>query len=69
MSYPWCITQHSLQQPGRFYAIAVIKALLAHIIVTYGAKFEEGKNAPRQRRIGPIRIPENADVLFRKRQK
>src|SRR5712671_1230212 len=26
-----------------------------------------GKNAPRQRRIGPICIPENADVLFRKR--
>jgi hypothetical protein len=55
--------------PGRFFAIAVIKALLAHIIATYDIKFEEGKGVPRQRRIGQMFLPGNADVLFRKRQK
>jgi len=55
--------------PGRFFAIAAIKALLAHIIATYDIKLEEGKGVPRQRHIGPMCLPGNADVLFRKRQK
>jgi len=55
--------------PGRFFAINVIKALLAHIITTYDFKFEEGKGVPRDRRMGTVCVPGNADVLFRKRQK
>ena len=53
--------------PGRFLAAVEIKALLAHIVVTYDVKFEEGKGLPAERHMGPFRYPGNADVLFRKR--
>jgi hypothetical protein len=46
-----------------------IKALLAHIVVTYDVKFEEGKGFPLERHMGLFRYPGNADVLFRKRQR
>ena len=46
-----------------------MKALLAHIVVTYDLKLEEGKKVPRELNIATTRIPGNADVLFRKRQK
>jgi hypothetical protein len=55
--------------PGRFFATAEMKTLLAHIIVTYDLKLEEGKKVPRESNIGNARILGNADVLFRKRQK
>ncbi|KAN0130729.1 Cytochrome P450 [Lactarius tabidus] len=55
--------------PGRFFAANEVKALLAHILVTYDFKVEEGKRAPRTRTIGSMRVPENANVMFRKRQK
>jgi len=55
--------------PGRFFAITEMKALLAHIVVTYDLKLEEGKKVPRQFCISTSRILGNADVLFRKRQK
>ena len=44
-----------------------MKALLAHIVVTYDVKFEEGKGLPAERHMGPFRYPGNAEVLFRKR--
>ncbi|KAI9465950.1 cytochrome P450, partial [Lactarius psammicola] len=34
--------------PGRFLAVNEVKALLAHILVTYDIKFEEGKTGPTQ---------------------
>ena len=55
--------------PGRFFAANEVKALLAHILVTYDFKLEEGKRAPRIRVIGSLRVPEKANVMFRKRQK
>jgi cytochrome P450 len=55
--------------PGRFFAANEVKALLAHILVTYDIKLEEGKRAPRTLTIGSMRIPEKANVMFRKRQK
>jgi hypothetical protein len=55
--------------PGRFFAANEVKALLAHILVTYDFKVEEGKRAPRIRTIGSMRVPEKANVMFRKRQK
>ncbi|KAI9440521.1 cytochrome P450 [Lactarius indigo] len=55
--------------PGRFFAVNELKALLAHVIVTYDVKFEEGKQAPRGFIINGIRIPGKANALFRKRQK
>jgi len=55
--------------PGRFFASIEMKALLAHIIVTYDLKLEDGKKVPRELNIAAGRVPGKADVLFRKRQK
>ncbi|KAH9036349.1 cytochrome P450 [Lactarius pseudohatsudake] len=55
--------------PGRFFAANEVKVLLAHVIVTYDIKFEEGKQAPRSFIINSIRIPGKANAMFRKRQK
>ncbi|KAI9465132.1 cytochrome P450 [Lactarius psammicola] len=55
--------------PGRFFAVNEVKALLAHILVTYDVKFEEGKQAPRSLTINSSRIPGKANVMFRRRQK
>jgi len=55
--------------PGRFFAANEVKALLAHILVTYDIKLEEGKKAPNFFVIGLTRVPEKANVMFRKRQK
>lgn len=47
-----------------------MKALIAHIIVTYDFMFEEGKGVPdgHQPEIGMFRNPVNIDIMFRKRQ-
>jgi hypothetical protein len=58
-----------LNSPGRFLAANEVKALLAHIIVTYDIKFEEGKGVPREYRLPSFRAPRNANILFRKRQR
>jgi hypothetical protein len=55
--------------PGRFFAVNEVKAFLAHIVVTYDIKFEEGKQAPDGLYIGAIRIPRKANAMFRKRPK
>ena len=46
-----------------------MKALIAHIIVTYDFKFEEGKGVPPERHFGLFCAPGDADVLFRERRK
>ncbi|KAH9067784.1 cytochrome P450 [Lactarius vividus] len=53
--------------PGRFFAVNEVKALLAHVVVTYDIKFEEGKQAPRSFSIGATRVPGKANAMFRKR--
>jgi len=55
--------------PGRFFVVNEIKALLAHIIMAYDFRFDEGKGAPPHLCVGLFRSPRNADILFRKRQK
>ena len=55
--------------PGRFFAVNEIKALFAHILVTYDIKLEEGKEVPRGRYIAGMLFPGNANVMFRTRQK
>ncbi|KAI9441477.1 cytochrome P450 [Lactarius indigo] len=55
--------------PGRFFAINEVKALLAHVVVTYDIKFEDGKQAPRSLHIGSMRVPGKANAMFRKRQR
>ena len=46
-----------------------VKAFLAHVVVTYDMKFEEGKQAPDCLYVGSMRIPGKANAMFRKRQK
>jgi hypothetical protein len=71
LNVPLTVTLHTWirYSPGRFFASAEMKALLAHIVVTYDLKLEEGKKVPRGFSFATARIPGNADVLFRKRQK
>ncbi|KAI0066399.1 cytochrome P450 [Artomyces pyxidatus] len=54
--------------PGRFFAANELKAMLAHIVVTYDVKFEDGKGFPPKTYLGEGILPRKADVLFRKRQ-
>jgi len=53
--------------PGRFFAASVIKALLAHILVTYDVMFEDGTGVPPQLSMKFWRS-RSVNVLFRKRQ-
>ncbi len=55
--------------PGRFFAVNEIKAILAHILVTYDIKLEEGKRAPPGFHINGACIPGKANGMFRKRQR
>jgi hypothetical protein len=61
-------TDTFFNSPGRFFAINEIKALVAHIILEYDIKVENGKGLPHQARIGSLYFLRNADLLFRKRQ-
>jgi hypothetical protein len=54
--------------PGRFFAATELKALLAHMVVTYDMKFEDGKGAPSGLCIAGMRVPGQTNVMFRKRQ-
>jgi len=54
--------------PGRFFAVNEVRLLLAHIIITYDVKLEEGKRVPPTQLFGVWRVPQNADLLFRKRR-
>jgi len=55
--------------PGRYFVAYELKALLAHVLITYDVKVEEGKELPRGRFSGQSHLPERANLLFRKRQK
>ncbi|KAF8513190.1 cytochrome P450 [Gautieria morchelliformis] len=52
--------------PGRFFAVNELKAMLAHIVLTYDLKMTD---TPRYMHIGPNVTPDpKVEVLFRKRQ-
>ncbi|KAF9246259.1 cytochrome P450 [Melanogaster broomeanus] len=54
--------------PGRFYAASVLKTMLAHIVVSYDIKLEDGVTRPKSLRVGPFTIANrSAKVMFRKR--
>lgn len=55
--------------PGRFLAAIQVKMLIAHILVEYDFKFEDGKGVPPERRAALFSAPGNTNILFRKRQK
>ncbi|KAI0059479.1 cytochrome P450 [Artomyces pyxidatus] len=54
--------------PGRFFAANELKAMLAHVVVTYDVKFEDGTGLPPNMYLAEAIIPGKADVLFRKRR-
>ena len=54
--------------PGRFFVANELKAMLAHVVVTYDVKFEDGLAAPPKLCIGSLLAPGKAKVMFRKRQ-
>jgi hypothetical protein len=67
--HPWYHFSISAISPGRFFAVNETKVLLSHLIVTYDMKFEEGKRAPPELRIGASCVPRTTNVLFRARRK
>ncbi|KAI0050551.1 cytochrome P450 [Auriscalpium vulgare] len=54
--------------PGRFFAASELKAMLAHLVLTYDVKFENGQGFPPNMFVASSCVPGKADVLFRKRQ-
>lgn len=55
--------------PGRFFAAVEMKAILAHVVVTYDVKMKEDGALPSSRWIFTALIPDQkAKVLFRRRQ-
>ncbi|KAN0100066.1 Cytochrome P450 [Tylopilus felleus] len=54
--------------PGRFFAAAELKTMLAHVVTTYDVKLEEHTTRPQSTRIGSsIGANPTAKVMFRKR--
>jgi len=58
-----------LISPGRLFVVGELKLLLAHLVVKYDLKFEEGKGVPPELRVATLCVPGTSDVMFRKRQK
>ena len=65
---PWPHSYFSIS-PGRVFAVNEMKVLLAHMVVTYDIKFEEGKQTPQCLCIGSGRFPGKTNAMFRTRQK
>jgi cytochrome P450 len=54
--------------PGRFFAVNELKALLAHVLLEYNVKFEDGRRAPEPDWRGSNPSPNRfAQVMFQKR--
>ena len=54
--------------PGRFFAAAVLKTMLAHIVTTYDIKLKDNMTRPQSLRIGATIVAHpTAKVMFRKR--
>jgi hypothetical protein len=55
--------------PGRFFAANELKAMLAHLVLTYDVKLEDEGVRPTDMWFGGACMPnQTAEVLFRKRQ-
>ncbi|KAI0033519.1 cytochrome P450 [Vararia minispora EC-137] len=53
--------------PGRFFAANELKTMLAHIVLNYDIKFEDGAGKPPIRYIASTCVPANVNLCFRKR--
>ena len=55
-----------ISSPGRFFAVNELKAMLAHVVLTYDLKMTD---IPQDTRSGINIVPDmNAEVWFRKRR-
>ncbi|KAI0060037.1 cytochrome P450 [Artomyces pyxidatus] len=54
--------------PGRFFAAYELKAMLAHVVVSYDVKFEDGQGIPSDQFVADSCIPGTADIWFRQRR-
>lgn len=61
------LTGLGYDSPGRFFAAIQLKALLAHIVLTYDVRFEEGRGTPERRFVAGVLLPGKADLEFRQR--
>lgn len=58
-----------LGSPGRFFAAIKLKAMLAHIVLTYDIRMEDDGVRPENQWFGLFCRPNTkAEVLFRRRQ-
>jgi hypothetical protein len=63
-----CLYVSFFLSPGRFFAATELKAMLAHVLVSYDVKFENEGVSPASVRFGPSSFPSrSAKVMFRKR--
>ncbi|EED78988.1 predicted protein [Postia placenta Mad-698-R] len=66
---PRCFVIDEIASPGRIFAEVEMKAILAHVVVTYDVKMKEDGALPSSRWIFTALIPDQkAKVLFRRRQ-
>ena len=65
---PPLLRRDVMYSPGRFFAASELKAMLAHVVMTYDIKFEDGKPKPANVYIGAACIPGKGEIMFRKRQ-
>jgi hypothetical protein len=56
-----------LSSPGRFFAANELKTMLAHILLNYDVKFEDGAGFPPHKYFGVSCVPQKVNLLFRKR--
>ena len=57
-----------MDSPGRFFAANELKSMLAHMVVTYDIKLEDGATHPHSVCYGATIVADpHASVLFRKR--
>ena len=64
--WPRLLTAELQHSPGRFFAVNMIKVMMAHVVLTYDIMMSE---LPQIQWFGLARIPDNsAEVLFRKRR-
>jgi len=69
-SVEYLVFGHGLHAcPGRFFAANSMKAMLAHVVMTYDVKMENEGVLPSSMWFGPNMLPDrDAKVMFRKRQ-
>ena len=66
---PLIPTTFHLCSPGRFFAVNEIKALLAHVLMTYDVKLKDTDEFPPEMYFaGLVSANTKAKVLFRKRK-